>query len=120
MFKQCIRCKVEKPLTDFYSRSNRKTKVQSYCKSCNNETRIEQTRRNKVKAVEEFGGSCQRCKYDKCVAALHFHHPSTKMKDDYFRLLRNRKLSYILSELIRQGCELLCANCHAEEHYHSR
>jgi hypothetical protein len=72
--RTCIRCKRTKPVTDFYKRSNRPTGYNSYCKVCNNETRIEQTQRNKVKAVELLGGKC-KCGYNKCYSAMHFHHP---------------------------------------------
>jgi hypothetical protein len=113
--RTCIRCKRTKPVTDFYKRSNRPTGYNSYCKVCNNETRIEQTQRNKVKAVELLGGKC-KCGYNKCYSAMHFHHPDPDAKSDLFHRLRNRTWAVIKEELLRQKCELLCANCHAESH----
>jgi len=37
-------------------------------------------RRAKVRLLEEAGGACYLCGYDRCARALHFHHvdPSTK------------------------------------------
>lgn len=72
--------------------------------------------RNKKRLVELKGGKCQRCLYDKCLAALEFHHrdPSTKR----FNLtLTNmtQKWSRVLEEA--EKCDLLCANCHREIQY---
>lgn len=114
--RKCSRCKIEKPLSDFHPRNNRKTAFQSHCKSCNKDAVIERTQTNKRKAVEHFGGKCNRCGYKKCVRALHFHHKDPLLKDDMFHRLRNRKIEFILATLTEQGCELLCSNCHAEEH----
>lgn len=72
-------------------------------------------RRRKVKGilVEEAGGRCCVCGYDRCVAALAFHHvePATK------RLEINAKGVSLAIETLRaeaKKCALLCANCHAE------
>lgn len=114
--KRCAHCKLEKPLSSFYKRSGLRSGYNAYCKSCNNETRIARTRKNKHQAVKLLGGKCKRCGFNKCEAALHFHHPDPSIKDDMFHRLRNRKWEHIAEALTRQGCELLCANCHAAEH----
>jgi hypothetical protein len=74
-------------------------------------------RRRKLKkmAVELKGGSCERCGYNRCVAALHFHHRVPSQKS--FSLAMGglcRSWQSIQDEL--QKCELVCANCHAEIH----
>jgi hypothetical protein len=68
--------------------------------------------------VAEHGGKCLLCGYDKCIAALGFHHrdPSTKAFGIGAKLA-----SYGIDRLRVEAakCDLLCANCHAEiEHPH--
>jgi hypothetical protein len=63
--------------------------------------------------VEEAGGRCGLCGYDRCVGALAFHHldPETKT----FGLAEGglaRSLAQARAEAAK--CILLCANCHAE------
>jgi len=72
-------------------------------------------RRREVKRilVEEAGGGCALCGYDRCVSALSFHHlePATKS----FELSRRgvtRSIERARAEA--RKCVLLCANCHAE------
>ena len=63
--------------------------------------------------VAEAGGRCVRCGYDRCLAALHFHHASRGRKA--FALGGGgvvRSLDAARSEA--RKCVLLCANCHAE------
>jgi transposase-like protein/5-methylcytosine-specific restriction endonuclease McrA len=83
------------------------------CKRC----RVDavSTRRRRVKAilVEEAGGRCALCGYDRYVGALQFHHidPASKR----FTLAGGglaRSLESARNEAAK--CVLLCANCHAE------
>lgn len=72
-------------------------------------------RRRKVKAilVEEAGGRCISCGYDKCVAALEFHHlMRTEKRFAPSALGVARSLEKARAEASK--CVLLCANCHAE------
>jgi len=64
-----------------------------------------------------MGGCCQSCGYNKNLGALEFHHinPNNKITQLDVRVLTNRKWSFITEEASK--CKLLCANCHAEEHY---
>lgn len=70
-------------------------------------------KRNKRALVEEAGGCCQLCGYDKCLRALEFHHtdPTTKAF-----ALGKKNLASPLATLRKETakCILLCANCHAE------
>ena len=63
--------------------------------------------------MARLGGRCIACGYDRCVAALEFHHrdPATKA----FALSRNnllRRWEEVLTEA--EKCDLYCANCHRE------
>lgn len=71
----------------------------------------------KLKFVEQLGGGCSKCGYSENLAVLDFHHkdPSTKSFSLDARKLSNTKESELLKELVK--CELLCSNCHREEHY---
>jgi hypothetical protein len=67
----------------------------------------------KRRCVEYKGGACQRCGYDKCLTSLHFHHRDGTTKEYAItsRLVRFETLKIELDK-----CDLLCANCHGEEH----
>lgn len=69
----------------------------------------------KKRAIELRGGRCERCGYDKCIAALEFHHRNPEEKS--FRL--GDGYNHCWEDFLKEvdKCELLCANCHAEEHY---
>lgn len=58
---------------------------------------------------------CDRCGYATCPAALEFHHrnPAAKLfaVGQHPRMARSR----VEAEIAK--CDLLCANCHAEEHF---
>lgn len=63
------------------------------------------------------GGKCERCGYDKCIQALQFHHKVPGEKDFTISTqlnLSNFSMDKYYNEVDK--CELLCANCHSEEH----
>ncbi len=66
--------------------------------------------------MEELGGMCQHCGYNKNLSALHFHHLEAEHKEFPLglRSLSNKREDSLRKEL--KKCILLCANCHAEEH----
>ena len=67
----------------------------------------------KLKLVEEAGGRCELCGYDRWPGALHFHH--RRPRDKAFALSQEgsyRALDRARAEAAK--CALLCANCHAE------
>jgi transposase-like protein len=83
------------------------------CTRCRSEHVAERRRRVKRQLIAEAGGACVLCGYERCAAALQFHHvdPATKS----FALSREgvtRSLAKAREEA--QKCVLLCANCHAE------
>ena len=70
----------------------------------------------KIQLIQEFGGKCQECGYDKNIAALEFHHINPDEKDFQLdmRHLSNTSIEKLRTEVAK--CKLLCANCHRELH----
>jgi 5-methylcytosine-specific restriction endonuclease McrA len=64
--------------------------------------------------LERKGNKCARCGYDKCSRALEFHHTNPNEKDFGISTILTRSIASLKEEVDK--CELLCANCHAEEH----
>ncbi len=74
-------------------------------------------RRKKIRsmAIDYLGGKCLVCGYERCSAALDFHHIDENTKS--FGLSQNgmtRSWERTRKELDK--CVLLCANCHREIH----
>ena len=65
--------------------------------------------------IEYKGGKCEMCGYDKCEGALQFHHINPEQKEFSLSETNNHNLSEL--KLEADKCMLLCANCHAEQHY---
>lgn len=112
MKKECAICK---------NTFDTKGTTRKYCYYCvpaglSRSQAISQLRRAmKQQAIKLKGGKCSRCGYNKCLNALTFHHSDPTQKE--FGLAQGGNThsweSY-WNEV--QKCELLCANCHAEEH----
>ena len=83
------------------------------CMRCRAERVSEHRRRLKRVLVAEAGGRCEICGYDRCEAALEFHHldPAEKSFDLSLRGV-TRSLTSLRAEA--RKCALLCARCHAE------
>ena len=73
--------------------------------------------KRKYEAILVRGGKCEKCGYNKNIAALDFHHinPSEKSYQLDGRHLSNCSMKSIIEE--SKKCILLCANCHREIHY---
>lgn len=74
-------------------------------------------RRKKIRdmAIDFLGGKCMYCGYNRCSAALDFHHLDERKKK--FGLSQDgltRSWEKTKQEL--QKCILVCANCHREIH----
>lgn len=83
------------------------------CKRCRLE-RVSRRRRNvKRILVQEAGGKCLICGYDRCQRVLQFHHldPSTK---EFHLGQAGATRSLARSRAEARKCVLLCANCHGE------
>ena len=73
-------------------------------------------RRKKEYAVQQFGGKCQLCGYDKCMSALEFHHIDENGKRyEPTTVILGRSWENAVKEL--EKCILVCANCHREVHF---
>jgi hypothetical protein len=63
--------------------------------------------------VEEAGGACVLCGYDRSLAGLHFHHVDRTQKA--FALSHQGVTrSLVAARAEAEKCVLLCSNCHAE------
>lgn len=88
----------------------------SYCKKCQAHKAKSSRQLFKMDCVKYKGGKCEVCGYDKCVAALEFHHRNKMDKE--FQISRCSK--YSLTEQIKaelDKCQIVCSNCHKEIHY---
>lgn len=58
---------------------------------------------------------CSICGYNKCAKALEWHHVDSEDKDlEVSAFISKGNLVRALEEI--EKCEVLCANCHREEH----
>jgi transposase len=83
------------------------------CRVCRQEAVVRRRRRVKQILVEEAGGCCRLCGYDRSVIALEFHHVDPSEKQ--FGVAQGgmaRSIARLRVEA--RKCVLLCSNCHAE------
>lgn len=85
------------------------------CSKCQNSYNTKKAREKQAFARELLGGKCNKCGYNRCVAALDIHHLDPEKKDPNFRSHVYWNLEKLKAEL--KECKLLCRNCHSEEHY---
>lgn len=129
MLKQCSKCKIDKPVTEFRFRNKQKQILQTQCKECckrdgkahyqrNQEQQIakqlvrnEQHRKDYVALKQTL--KCCYCP-ETFYACLEFHHVDAKQKDFNPSDLH----SYTANALVRElnKCVCVCANCHRKIH----
>jgi transposase len=83
------------------------------CRKCRQEAVVRRRRSVKEILVMEAGGRCRLCGYDRCSAALQFHHLDPGAKE--FGVAQGgmaRSIDRLRVEAHK--CVLLCSNCHAE------
>lgn len=111
--KTCSGCKQNLPIDHFWKKG--KDKLQSRCKKC---LYIYQEKRRgpvKDRLLSYKGGKCISCGYNKCSAALDFHHIDQDSKSfDIGKSSKNMNFDKIKNEIDK--CVILCANCHRELH----
>jgi hypothetical protein len=115
--KICSKCGIEKSIEEFHWRNKAQGTRRAECKECHNNQVKKRYDENKdyINALKE-GKSCVKCGYNKCAAALDYHHidPSTKI-NTVAKLSTHANLKDAIKEI--EKCVLLCANCHREFHY---
>jgi hypothetical protein len=111
--KRCPSCNVEKSIGDFYKREGKKG-CSTYCKTCTQERVTNRHDAFKKLCVEYKGGKCQACGYDKCLAALEFHHRDPEEKD--YTISQKSFPSFDEAKKELDKCDLLCCRCHREIH----
>jgi hypothetical protein len=129
--KTCYKCKQELPISQFRCNKSRKDGLQVYCKDCDKLKQSEWYQKNKVSCINK-SKICRKRKRDwwhdfksqlKCnrcdenhPACLHFHHINPSEKEaDLSQVVLVWSKKRIITEVNK--CEVLCANCHAKEHY---
>jgi len=111
--KECGKCHNILPVEDFYIRKNEA--LTSYCKKCNYKEQHSLLKRRKIEILSKFGNKCSICGYNKCIAALEFHHIDPKEKEFSLGNAKTTNLDRLLLEMNK--CILVCSNCHKEIHY---
>lgn len=121
--KECTVCRNELTITQRKYCSN-KCKSKGHYDNIKNQTNSYHSQyirslKRKIKLIEMKGGCCQECGYMKNLASLDFHHRDGRDKESKLdmRVLANRKWEFVLNEA--EKCDLLCSNCHREEHHPS-
>ena len=86
----------------------------SVCGPCHNKYTLALGQEKRKFLIEQMGGKCVSCGFDKYQSALQAHHLDPATKDKAFASIRGWSKQRILDEI--QGCVLLCAFCHAAVH----
>ena len=85
----------------------------------NNKKKIQQVKTRRIKSIKAemintLGGKCSRCGYNKCEAALEFHHKTSDKEGNMAHIIKDKSREKALKE--GKKCILLCSNCHREVH----
>lgn len=136
MEKTCPRCGKLLPIDMFAWKSQALGRRASECKPCHKELRRAYYVANRDREIEnaklskrvrmprikaDFKAFKKSLKCNRCgenhPATLQFHHSDPSMKDGSLARMSRSGLSMegIMREV--RKCEVLCANCHAIEHY---
>jgi hypothetical protein len=82
------------------------------CKRCVGEAVTRRKQKLKRLLVEENGGSCAVCGYDRCIVNLAFHHVDPAKKSFSVNMGMGKAIATFRAEA--KKCVLVCANCHGE------
>lgn len=92
--------------------SGQKRGFQWRCKRCVGEAVTRRKQKIKRTLVEEAGGCCAVCGYNRCIINLTFHHVDPKEKRFPMTMAIGRSIATFRDEA--KKCVLVCANCHGE------
>lgn len=112
--RECAYCNRLLLLDRFNRKGKNNHNHHSYCKQCMLRINRELKKKFKDNCIKYKGGKCEHCGYDKCYAALEFHHIDPTKKD--FWIAQGSKIFTYKIKLELDKCKLLCSNCHREEH----
>lgn len=82
------------------------------CKRCVGEAVTRRKQKLKRILVDEAGGRCAVCGYDRCIVNLTFHHVDPSLKRFSMSMAVGRSIAAFREEA--KKCVLVCANCHGE------
>lgn len=105
--RYCIDCSRE-------LRTDNSERWHPYCTTCQGKRSTIKERETRKELRKQFGDKCQNCGYNRCAAALHFHHVYS---DEKRRFRSDGRVSTREIKLHPERFKLLCANCHFEEHH---
>jgi hypothetical protein len=82
------------------------------CKRCIGEHVTRRHQKLRRILVDEAGGCCAVCGYQRCIINLHFHHIDPSTKAFSMSMARGKSIASYRAEA--EKCVLVCANCHGE------
>lgn len=82
------------------------------CKDCLAAHNRNKRRTIKQMLVDEAGGGCIVCGYNRSMRALHFHHKDPSLKEFKISITRSKSMEALRKEI--EKCILLCSNHHME------
>jgi len=131
--KKCNTCGKTKSASCFSKKSKNKDGLQTKCKECQNKYHKEHYAKNRDSYIKKarlreqelrlwFFEYKTKLKCSRCgeshPACLQFHHKDPSEKDENISTLvtcSHKSKAAILKEISK--CIVLCANCHAKEHF---
>ena len=127
--KYCSGCKKNLPISEF---SRKGSGYQSRCKTCrklyckkhyqDNKDYYKKKNQSRYALIRDWLREykqklvCGRCQFDDW-RALEFHHSDPSEKEFTIAMAAGRGMSLERLQEEIDKCEVLCANCHAIEHY---
>ena len=108
-------CNINKPIAEYHFKTKDKKYLSNKCKVCFNNDEKKRLRQIKQECLDYKGNECSNCGYNKCAAALDFHHLDPNQKDFEISRVKNKTITNIVKQELDK-CIVLCANCHREVH----
>jgi hypothetical protein len=109
--RRCCKCK------QYLQHDKFSGNITRVCTKCSSEISGRTINDKKIKAINELGGKCIICGYNKCNGAMDLHHSDINYKKHAWGKMRGRTLEVIKQWITDEKIVLLCANCHREIHF---